>query len=348
MTALPPTADDRFAALVFHALPLACLAVPAVVAAVTGPEWTVVAAPLPWLVSLVFVGLPHGAADLAVSRRVWRGWPLTGLWAAYAGIMSIVAAGFMAAPSLALAMFAFLSCWHFGLADADLRVHPPRDLGSRGLAAAARGCVVLAVPLLVWPGATAEAAMDLVRLASPAAAAVGPGDVHRTGALLAVVGIVAITLEGVACAGRPACVATWARGLLDLIVIGASGWLTDPLFSVGMYFLVWHGWRQMQPLTAIIDGRPPRSWLQLASALRTIHAAALPLLLPTWLALVCASWAWSPGRSPRDVAILSIGAYLVVTPAHELLGDLLREVTAARSGAVPRPGTKSGTQCDTV
>jgi Brp/Blh family beta-carotene 15,15'-monooxygenase len=328
MRPLPPTTDDGFAAVAFHALPLACLGVPAAVAAVTGPEWTGVAAPFPWLVSLVFVGLPHGAADLAVSRRAWRGWPLAGLWAAYAVIMAIVATGFVVAPAFALAMFTALSCWHFGLADADLRLRPRCGWGSRGLAAAARGCVVLAVPLLAWTDATAEAATELVSLATPAAAEVGPASVRRMGVALAAVGIVAIGLEGMASAGVRGCLAAWARGLLDLVVIGACGWFTDPLFSVGTYFLFWHGWRQMQPLTTIVDGRTPRSWTQLAAALRTIHAAALPLLLPTWLALAFAWWAWSPGRSPRDLAILSIGVYLVVTPAHELLGDLLPEAIA--------------------
>jgi hypothetical protein len=54
-------------------------------------------------------------------------------------------------------------------------------------------------------------------------------------------------------------------------------------------------------------------------AITRIHVAALPLLVPTWLALGSAWWLCSATHSFRDLAILSIGAYLVVTPAHELL-----------------------------
>jgi hypothetical protein len=53
-----------------------------------------------------------------------------------------------------------------------------------------------------------------------------------------------------------------------------------------------------------------------------VHAAALPLLVPAWAALGLAWWAWSPDHALHDLAILSVGGYLVVTPAHELLGDL--------------------------
>jgi hypothetical protein len=55
-----------------------------------------------------------------------------------------------------------------------------------------------------------------------------------------------------------------------------------------------------------------------------IHRAALPLLVPAWVAIGAAWWLWSPDHSPRSLAIASIAAYLVVMPAHEFLGDLLR------------------------
>ena len=50
--------------------------------------------------------------------------------------------------------------------------------------------------------------------------------------------------------------------------------------------------------------------------------SGLPLLVPAWATLGLAWWAWSPHHTLHDLAILSIGGYLVVTPAHELLGDL--------------------------
>lgn len=328
-TTAPHAATGRFAEIVFHGLPLACLLIPAALAAVTGPAWSATLAPLPWIVSLAFVGLPHGAADFAVSRRAWRGRPLVALWIAYAVIMAAVAAGFAAAPLPALVIFAVLSCWHFGLADADLERPSPADWASRTLAAASRGAAALAAPLVAWPAATAATAGDLVRLVMPATAAIDarvtPEGVQVLGLVIGGVGAVALAVE-VARGLRGDRRVDWSRRLLDLAAIVALGITTDPLFAVGTYFLVWHAWRQMAPLAAVVGESPPSTWRELAAAVAAIHAAALPLLVPTWAALAAAWWAWSPSHSARDLALLSIGAYLVVTPAHELLGDLLRAV----------------------
>ena len=64
-------------------------------------------------------------------------------------------------------------------------------------------------------------------------------------------------------------------------------------------------------------------------ALVAIHVAALPLLVPTWLALGGAWWLVSPQHSARDLVLLSLAAYLVVTPSHDLLIDMLRSRAVA-------------------
>lgn len=309
---------DRFAAWTFRWIPLACLAVPAGVAAVIGPGWTERIAPLPWMLSLVFCGLPHGAADYAISRARWSGWPLAGLWLTYGLSMIAVAAVFAWAPVFALATFACLSAWHFGVAHAAAG---PPAAGGRAVAAAARGCMVLAAPLWFWSAATASAASELVTLVVPDGPHVTADQARAAGGILGSLGLLAIVVEVIAScrAGAPA-------GLPLLLgevgVILALGAVTHPLFSVGLYFLVWHGWRQMEPLARAVTGSSPRSWPQLLGAVGRVHAAALPLLVPAWAALGLAWWAWSPDHTLHDLAILSVGGYLVVTPAHELLGDL--------------------------
>lgn len=122
----------------------------------------------------------------------------------------------------------------------------------------------------------------------------------------------------------------WRKGFVELVVIACMNWLTHPLFAIGLYFLVWHGWRQMQPLAESLTGATPRSSAALGHAVALIHWAALPLLVPAWAAIGASWWLWSPDRSARSLAIVSIAAYLVVTPAHEFLGELLRQMAGRR------------------
>lgn len=318
--------ERNFPENAFRRLPLGVMATATAAAVLAGPAWTATAGPLPWLVSLGLVGLPHGAADLAASRKAWRGWPLLAVWMAYITIMAGVAGCFAAAPFPAIAAFTVLSCWHFGEAHRDTDHHA---IGSRlrAVAALARGCVVLAAPLIAWPAATAEVTTDLAALAVGSDAAAGlfaPSNVMAAGLALAAVASIAIVVETCSLARHPGGWRASCRLLVDLTVITGLGWGTDPLFSVGLSFLAWHSWRQMEPLADSLTGAPAESWRGLGRALIRIHAAALPLLIPTWAAIGVVWWLWSADHSPRDLAIVSIGSYLILTPAHELLGMLLR------------------------
>jgi Brp/Blh family beta-carotene 15,15'-monooxygenase len=311
-------AEARFREVAFRRLPLACMAGAAAVAAWCGAGWTETLGPLPWIVSLGFVGLPHGAADFAARRR------------AYAAAMAAVAAGFAVAPAPAIVAFAAVSCWHFGAAHRDGEP-PGGDLTPRPLAALCRGCAVLAMPLAVWPEATARAASNLAALAigEPAAAALFPAaTVRAAGIALAAVTVTTVAAEGLLAARRPGGLRAWFRLLSELATIVGLGWFAAPLFAVGLYFLIWHAWRQMPPLAESLTGSAPGSWRQLGAALLQIHVAAVPLLIPTWIAIGAVWWWGSAGHSLRDLAIVSIGGYLVVTPAHEMLGDLLRALAA--------------------
>jgi Brp/Blh family beta-carotene 15,15'-monooxygenase len=328
-----------FAGVAFRGVPLACLAA-AAVGGCAGAGWSERLAPVPWLVALVCVGLPHGAADFAISRRAWRGRPLVALWLAYAAAIALVAAGFVAAPVTVITLFALVSCWHFGAAH--LAADGQLADGPLGVAAViARGGIVLAAPLAVWPAETATAAADLVQLAAPRGPGpdplLAPSVVRAAGLVLAGLTASAVGVEAWLASGRPACRRRLAVLLVDLVVIGGLGLGTHPLFAVGLYFLVWHSWRQMEPLAETLTGAVPRSWPALVRAVAWIHAAALPLLVPTWAAIAAAWWHWSPTHAPRDLALLSIGGYLLVTPAHEWLGHLLAAAKTGRAATATSP-----------
>lgn len=340
MSRLPPrhaVAPATFHDRAFRDAPLAIMLGMAATAALGGAGWTAEVGAWPWLVSLFVVGLPHGAADFAASRSVWRGSSLAAVWSWYLAAMAVVATCFRVAPVVTICLFAIASCWHFGTAHLDTE-GPRRRRGIRSIRALARGCGVLAGPLVAWPSATAAAATELTALATGRAAAASlfpTWAVMTAGLCLAAIGGIALVAEACGEWSRPEGLPRLRRLLVEMAAIIGLGWFADPLFSAGAYFLAWHAWRQMEPLAKALDAPPLRSWRDVGPALVRVHVAALPLLLPSLVAIGAAWWARAPDHTLRSLAITSIGAYLIVTPAHEMLGTLLG------SPAVKLPQTRA-------
>jgi len=322
--------DDPFHALAFRLVPLGLMLATAGAGAAAGAGWAERIAPLPWLVSLAIVGLPHGAADLAVTRRIGRG-SVARMFSIYLACMVAVLALFMAAPVPLIVLFAALSLWHFGMGHADGQT-PPIAAGflPRARAALARGAPVLGVPLAVWPTETASAILGLVELVGTPAqvlraqAAFAPDAIRMVGQVLLVVGAVALVAEIWATRGTPGALRRSRDTCVDLAVVTALGTVAPPLLSIGVYFLVWHAWRHLGLLSPLVAGVEPHDGSSLWRAVVRLHVAALPLLVPTWAVILAAWWWLSPGHSARDLALLSLAVYLVVTPSHDLLVDLVR------------------------
>ncbi len=318
----------------FRVAPLAVLATAAAAAILLGPAWSRQAAAVPWLVALVAVGLPHGAADLAITRRTC-GWPATvQLFAVYAALMAAAVVALLLAPRLTVVLFAASSIWHFGLSHAQGQSPPPAaGWPWPAVAALARGAGVLGVPLAAWPDHTSAVIAELFRLLARAgagpAAAFAPAAIRMAGVGLTLTAILALAVEAWAFRHTPDARRRSTETLVDLFVIGLLGATADPLLSIGLYFLCWHAWREMRPLIAVIaepvvDSQQAPRLAKLARNVAAVHVAAVPLLIPTWAALAAAWWLLSPGRSPRDLAVLSLAVYVVVTPAHEALHDMLQ------------------------
>ncbi|MFM8377947.1 MAG: Brp/Blh family beta-carotene 15,15'-dioxygenase [Planctomycetia bacterium] len=335
--------DDPFHAVAFRLVPLGLMLATAGAGVAAGAGWAERIAPLPWLVSLVVVGLPHGAADLAVTRRIGRG-SVVRVFSIYLACMVAVFALFMAAPVPLIVLFAALSLWHFGMGHADGQT-PPIAAGflPRTRAALARGAPVLGVPLAVWPAETASAILGLVELVAPPAqvlraqAAFAPDAIRMVGQALLAVGAVAIVAEIWATRGTPGALRRSRDTCVDLAVVAVLGTVAPPLLSIGVYFLVWHAWRHLGLLSPLVAGVEPDDGSSLWRAVVRLHAAALPLLVPTWAVILAAWWWLSPGHSARDLALLSLAVYLVVTPSHDLLVDLVRSRSDAGKEHAPPP-----------
>lgn len=322
--------NDPFQSFAFRLLPLGLMLAAAGAAVVAGAGAAERIAALPWLVSLVVVGLPHGAADLAVTRRIGRG-SVARVFAIYLACMVAVLALLVAAPVPLIVLFAALSLWHFGMGHADGQAPPiAARLLPRARAALARGAAVLGVPLAVWPEETAGAILGLVGLVGTPAqvlraqAAFAPGAIRMVGWTLLAVGAVALAAEIRATRGTPGALRRSRDTGVDLAVVAVLGAAAPPLLSIGVYFLAWHAWRHLGLLSPLVAGVEPHDGPSLWRAVVRLHAAALPLLVPTWAAILAAWWWLSPGHSARDLALLSLAVYLVVTPSHDLLVDLVR------------------------
>jgi Brp/Blh family beta-carotene 15,15'-monooxygenase len=339
--------SEAFHTIGFRLVPLGVMLAAAIAGWMGGPGWSERVAPLPWLVSLIVVGLPHGAADLAVTRRLGRG-SATRMFSIYLACMVAVFALFMAAPVPLIMLFAALSVWHFGMGHADGQAPPVGSgLPAQMRAALARGAPVLGVPLAVWPAETAAVVIRLVALvgsanqADRAQASFTPDAIRAVGIGLVALGAVMLAAEAWATRRTPGALRRSLDTAVDVGVLSLLGATTDPLFAVGLSFLVWHAWRHLWLLAPLVTAVEPHDRPTLWRALLRLHVAALPLLVPTWGVILAAWWWLAPTHSARDLAILSLAVYLVVTPSHDLLIDLLRSRAHTEPRPVPEPSAIS-------
>ena len=290
---------------------------------------------LPWLVALFFVGLPHGAADLAVlqskkdRRKVWE----TFSW--YVVSMIGVFTIFILAPETALVGFIILSIWHFGSSE------NPRPIESgisfeHLLMGFAKGGVVIGTPLAAWPAATSSVATELITLIEPARTLIGlpllahpiysPSHIAITGlTLLAIASfcwcLIFIHLTRYSKKHGTKKLVKTGGVFFSYCLIGILELFASPLFGIGIYFLAFHSWKQMPALASQFTA--PGTETHPLRQVLVVHKAAMPLLLPTWILLGAAWWSLSNTAHFRDLALLSLLVYLIVTPAHEVLCEWL-------------------------
>jgi Brp/Blh family beta-carotene 15,15'-monooxygenase len=310
---------------------------PALVAA---PPWVLA---IPWLASTALLGLPHGAADPFVPLgwpRSERAWIRVGLFsAAYLAVAAVYAGIWLAAPVASAVGFLMLTWAHWGQGDVfALRAmgwdaHLP-SAPLRVFAAVVRGALPMAVPLAAFPadyaavvGAMAEAVRpESAGRAEALILAVPPGDVWI---LLAALWIV-YALAGGWAARRRGAWQSWRRDHAEVALLAIFFGFVPPLWSVGVYFCLWHALRHLGRLAPLVAGGSARQ-LALLCLPGTAGALALIGILLT--------------RPLGGDAIGSAGAYLVgiaaLTVPHVLVVawmDARQRVWTAPSAAEPASG----------
>ena len=286
------------------------------------PVWVLA---LPWMLSAVVLGLPHGAADPVVPFRMrgerLRVAPVAAFSVAYLAVSGAVLALWWLAPVAAAVGFLVLTWAHWGQGDmfALRALGWDRHLASRGqlaLALVVRGALPMAVPLVAFPETYAE-------VVGAMAAAVAPGTEGRAqalilelnrGALAAALGALVLTYAawGAVTASRRPASSAWRTLGLDLAEVAGLALffaVVPPLWSVGVYFCLWHALRHLARLApAVAEGSGWR--LAVLAAPATVGALVL-----------VGGLAWATVGLGEPVA--GVGVYLVgiaaLTVPHTLV-----------------------------
>lgn len=284
------------------------------------------AAPYPFLISALLLGMPHGAVDLWLVTRGTGGRgraTLTRRGLAYLSILGAATALAILAPTWALAGFAVVTAMHFGFADQrDAVIVGGRLCGddhaglsmawSDYLAGFGRGTALLAMAFVIQYEASAAVVVEARRLLGGAPNAIG-----GVGPLLAAVALAGGALLwtlGTFASSRPTRIAVLALGSVELIIFAALFLTVHTVFAVGLYFLLWHSYRHLLTLAEAGLGRGEG----LVKTLARLHWLSLPLLIPTLGALAVAARMMGL-HTPRELMVLLLVSFVVLTPAHHAL-----------------------------
>ena len=293
------------------------------------PEFSTIWSPVPFLISIFVLGMPHGASDFAqigeffgVDDRKNR---ILFSFLYFLG-MGLVLLASLTAPGLSLIGFAVISVWHFGRSDLyspKLAVPPLFFIASRGL-------LLLSLPIAAQPGPVQELVNGWMSiLEGEVLSDLVWYRVISTSTLIAGISITSSILL-IALFGLHRDFVSFRRELLETAVLVLTLLFLDPVFALGAYFLFWHSLRNLNFHSGrnILSVSRIREWCGLDRR-RSI------LFIPTLAAYIGASlFLFDSWRPDLQVALLLI-FFAVVTPSHEILQAILQR--SRRRGNRPAP-----------
>jgi Brp/Blh family beta-carotene 15,15'-monooxygenase len=288
---------------------------------------------LPFVVSALVFGLPHGAVDHLVPARTvgttrWRS--VVVVVALYVLVGGLYLAWWFLAPVSAAVFFILLTWFHWGQGDVYFLLSlvgvdhlPTRP--ERGLALVVRGGLPMVAPLAFHPVAYQRVAGTFVALFDGPVGALDPF-FTLTARLVAGGGLFALTLVSTlvgawrvraGAARRP-----WFVDVGELALLWLFFAAVPPVLAVGLYFTVWHALRHIARL--LLVDPPATAALRVgnpSTALRRFSTDAAPLtvvslVLFVGLALVVPADLGSLVRAPDDLLALYLVGIAVLTLPH--------------------------------
>lgn len=210
---------------------------------------------LPLLVSVLVLGLPHGAVDHLVLPRA-REEPVTRRSLATIGLLYLAIGGAYAVvwvftPVAAFVLFILVTLYHWGQGDVYalielMGVDYLQNRGSRTLTLLVRGGLPMLVPLITFPEQYAFVAGTLVGLFDPAAAtmlepAFRPTVRRVVGLAFGLVLVVSLARGAV----RSRLSGSWLIDAGETTGLVAFFAVVPPILAIGLYFCFWHSLRHI-------------------------------------------------------------------------------------------------------
>lgn len=263
---------------------------------------------LPWVVGLLFFGLPHGACDHLVAAKITgRGSAadMVTFFALYLAAAATMILLWLASPAVALLTFLVLTAWHWGSADAVIQGGGP---GRFYVASVARGLLVISAPVAFDPAASWTAFEGLMSVFTQAPAE-SPAWLAplAVGFLILSVGLEFLLVSVDFARGYRSRV---LGGLVELLLLLGLFWLVSPVAAVGIYFVFWHAWRHVLRTGALLRSLDVRRGATPLSLVIGYHIKALPLMLLSLVMLVLLSVVLAPSGPVHLVSV-----YLVLISA---------------------------------
>lgn len=218
---------------------------------------------VPFAVSILLFGLPHGALDHLVPARVRPGTSIRASVAVVVLVYLVVGGAtaglWLADPLLGFAAFIAITWFHWG--QGDLFVDRLLDDGAPGaagaaLTVAARGALPMLVPLAAYPTVYAAVVGQTTAL-------VGAPDRHlaatlsdtavRVSAAVLVLLLVSAQLVAVHRSGRSV-----RRAAVETVLLAVFFAAVPPVLAVGLYFTLWHAVRHIVRLELTDPGSAAR------------------------------------------------------------------------------------------
>ena len=215
----------------------------------------------PFVVSLVLLGLPHGALDhLVPDRLAGRGTTARSV-AAVVSLYSALGGAYLvlwnAAPGAACAVFIALTWFHWGQGDLhaltlfDTR---PRSRLSRAATVFVRGGLPMLVPLLAYPQVYERVLLEAARLFEVRGGALPGwpfGSAFGLSAGAVLVAVAAILLISGFAKAAPEERRSWMGEAFDTVLLAAYFVVVPPMLAVGLYFCLWHAPRHIARLSLL-------------------------------------------------------------------------------------------------
>ncbi|MGF1484527.1 MAG: Brp/Blh family beta-carotene 15,15'-dioxygenase [Opitutales bacterium] len=295
------------------------------------PAWLLY---LPFLISVVLFGLPHGAVDHLVAAQLsgQRGKvrAIAGICLVYLVVALLVMGLWWLAPVFCGIGFLLLTLWHWGTGDLYWLMRRGAIKSDEiSLAAAAvllRGGVPVLLPFLFWPQASMDVVRSLVGLFdSPIAL---PLAVPLTGQVVIGAAFVLVGSFYIYRKYAPKDNFRSSRSnhidLLELAALLVFFALTPPIFAVGIYFVFWHSLRHLARLLIFLEpGNKPSSPQRVRIGRREVRALAWNCLPMTLAAILLTLGLGLLVQAPGAQAEQWLALYLVfissVTVPHALI-----------------------------